>query len=150
MARTAHAVWSGASNHERRSSGPDRRHAGPFPGVAPDTVGDAFCAALLRKKYVAEAEAPESGVCGRLHRSQRGGGLSEPAALSARGDRVPGEPRRRDPRVVLDAGCGTGDVARPLAPLVDRVDAVDISAGMIERGRRLPGGENPAITWICA
>lgn len=32
------------------------------------------------------------------------------------------------PRAVLDAGCGTGFVARPLARLVDRVDAVDFSA----------------------
>jgi SAM-dependent methyltransferase len=32
------------------------------------------------------------------------------------------------PRRVLDIGCGTGDIARRLAPLVDRVDAVDFSA----------------------
>lgn len=52
------------------------------------------------------------------------------------------------PRTVLDLGCGTGYVARPLAPLVDRVDAVDISAAMIEEAKRLPGGDHPGITWI--
>ena len=35
------------------------------------------------------------------------------------------------PRVVLDAGCGTGFVARTLAPLVERVDAVDFSAAAL-------------------
>jgi ubiquinone/menaquinone biosynthesis C-methylase UbiE len=52
------------------------------------------------------------------------------------------------PRAVLDLGCGTGNVARPLAPIVDRIDAVDISAAMIEEGKRLPGGDHPAINWI--
>ena len=51
-------------------------------------------------------------------------------------------------RTVLDLGCGTGFVARPLAPLVDRVDAVDISAAMIEEGRRLPGGDHPRLRWM--
>src|SRR5688572_11670536 len=32
------------------------------------------------------------------------------------------------PRVVLDAGCGTGDIARGLLPFVERIDAVDRSA----------------------
>ena len=36
------------------------------------------------------------------------------------------------PRAVLDVGCGPGDLARRLAPLVERVDAVDIAAGMLE------------------
>lgn len=52
------------------------------------------------------------------------------------------------PRVVLDLGCGTGFVARPLASLVDRVDAVDASAAMIEHGKRLPGGDHRRLTWI--
>ncbi len=52
------------------------------------------------------------------------------------------------PRTVLDAGCGTGFVARPLAPLVDRVDAVDFSAAAIREGRRLPGGDHPGLRWI--
>src|SRR5579884_4295939 len=43
------------------------------------------------------------------------------------------------PRTVLDVGCGTGDIVRRLAPLVDRLDAVDISLPMLEWGKRLPG-----------
>src|SRR4051794_7774514 len=52
------------------------------------------------------------------------------------------------PRAVLDVGCGTGDVTRPLAPLVDRIDALDVSAAMLEKARTLPGGDNPRINWI--
>jgi len=52
------------------------------------------------------------------------------------------------PRAVLDAGCGTGFVARSLAPLVERVDAVDFSAAAIREGRRLPGGDHPQLRWI--
>jgi SAM-dependent methyltransferase len=58
-------------------------------------------------------------------------------------DLVAGEPRR-----VLDAGCGTGFIARPLAQLVDAVDALDISPAMIAEGRRLPGGDHPRLRWI--
>jgi SAM-dependent methyltransferase len=50
-------------------------------------------------------------------------------------------------RAVLDIGCGTGELARRLAPLVDRVDAVDPSAAMLARGRELPGGDNPTLHW---
>src|SRR5215468_8532737 len=53
-----------------------------------------------------------------------------------------------DPRAVLDVGAGTGDVARRLAPLVARVDAVDFSPGMIEKGKTLPGGDHPNLRWI--
>jgi ubiquinone/menaquinone biosynthesis C-methylase UbiE len=52
------------------------------------------------------------------------------------------------PRTVLDVGTGTGDLARPLAARVDRVDAVDVSAAMIEAGRQAPGGSHPNIRWI--
>src|SRR5437870_3196445 len=52
------------------------------------------------------------------------------------------------PRVVLDLGCGTGAIARRFAPLVDRVDAVDISSPMIDEGKRSPGGDHPALRWI--
>jgi SAM-dependent methyltransferase len=55
-----------------------------------------------------------------------------------------------EPRAVLDAGCGTGAVARRLVERVDRIDAVDISAPMIEAGRALSGGDDPRITWITA
>src|SRR5262249_34530552 len=44
----------------------------------------------------------------------------------------------------------TGFVARPLAPLVDRVDAVDIAATMIAEGRRSPSGDHPHIRWYCS
>ncbi|HWE63965.1 MAG TPA: class I SAM-dependent methyltransferase, partial [Chloroflexota bacterium] len=42
------------------------------------------------------------------------------------------------PRLILDVGCGTGNLARSLATTVERVDAVDCSLEMIEHGRRLP------------
>jgi SAM-dependent methyltransferase len=52
------------------------------------------------------------------------------------------------PRLVLDVGCGTGYIARPLVNLVDRVDALDVSSAMIDEGRRLPNGDHPHLTWI--
>jgi SAM-dependent methyltransferase len=52
------------------------------------------------------------------------------------------------PRVVLDAGAGTGAIARHLAPLVERVDAVDVALPMLDEGRRLPGGDDARIRWI--
>jgi len=53
-----------------------------------------------------------------------------------------------EPRTVLDLGCGTGNVTRLLAPLVDRIDAVDMSAVMIDEGKRLPGGSHASIRWF--
>ena len=55
---------------------------------------------------------------------------------------------RDKPRHVLDVGCGTGFLARPLAERVDRVDAVDVSAPMIAEGKRLPGGDHTHLRWI--
>jgi len=52
------------------------------------------------------------------------------------------------PGAVLDLGCGTGDIARRLAPLVARLDAVDISAPMLALGKSLPGGDHPRLRWI--
>ena len=52
------------------------------------------------------------------------------------------------PRTVLDVGAGTGALARGMVPLVDRVDAVDISRAMIEEGRHLPHGTDPRLRWI--
>lgn len=52
------------------------------------------------------------------------------------------------PRVVLDLGAGDGAIARTLAPRVERVDALDISAAMVEAGRTRPGGDHPNIRWI--
>jgi SAM-dependent methyltransferase len=58
---------------------------------------------------------------------------------------MPGPARR-----VLDLGCGTGIIARELAPLVDHVDAVDFSTAMIAEGRQLPGGDHAKLSWICS
>ncbi|HEX8036810.1 MAG TPA: class I SAM-dependent methyltransferase, partial [Ktedonobacterales bacterium] len=55
-----------------------------------------------------------------------------------------------EPRTVLDMGCGTGDVARRLAPLTTRLDAVDVSSRMIALGKTLPGGNAPNLCWIVA
>jgi SAM-dependent methyltransferase len=54
------------------------------------------------------------------------------------------------PRTVLDAGCGRGDLARGLAPLVDGVEAVDASAATLAVGCTLPGGDAPKLGWIHA
>ena len=51
-------------------------------------------------------------------------------------------------RAVLDVGTGPGDIARHLAPYVERVDAVDWSAGMIALGQQLPGGDDQRVRWI--
>jgi len=56
----------------------------------------------------------------------------------------------RGSRAVLDLGCGTGDLCRRLAPYVERIDAVDVSAPMIAAGRQAPGGSSPKISWHCA
>ncbi|MBV8220967.1 MAG: methyltransferase domain-containing protein [Solirubrobacterales bacterium] len=52
------------------------------------------------------------------------------------------------PRVVLDIGCGTGFLARPLVSRVDRLDAVDMSPAMIAEGKRLLGGNDPRLRWV--
>jgi len=52
------------------------------------------------------------------------------------------------PRRVLDVGCGTGYLARPLSQFVDAVDAVDFSANMIAQGQRLPHGDAHNLNWI--
>jgi SAM-dependent methyltransferase len=54
------------------------------------------------------------------------------------------------PRAVLDAGCGTGDLARGLAPLVERVDAVDSSQAMLAAALTLPGADAPNLHWVHA
>jgi SAM-dependent methyltransferase len=46
---------------------------------------------------------------------------------------------------VLDAGCGSGELARRLAPRVSHVDAVDVSAAMLAAARAAgPSG----VSWI--
>ena len=54
------------------------------------------------------------------------------------------------PRTLLDVGCGRGELARPMAALLERVDAVDFSLEMVEQGKKLPGGDNPQLNWICS
>jgi SAM-dependent methyltransferase len=51
------------------------------------------------------------------------------------------------PAAVLDIGCGRGELARPLAARVHRVDAIDWSPNMIAMGRRLPGGDCSNLHW---
>lgn len=69
-----------------------------------------------------------------------------PAAIAA----LAGLLARHTPAHVLDAGCGTGHVARPLAPLVERVDAVDIAPTMLAAGQQAQGGDHPQIRWACS
>jgi SAM-dependent methyltransferase len=52
------------------------------------------------------------------------------------------------PRRILDAGCGTGQLASMLRQVADRIDAVDVSVAMIEAGKRMPYGSDPRINWI--
>ena len=52
------------------------------------------------------------------------------------------------PRRVLDAGCGTGNIARNLVARVDQVDAVDVSLPMLEHGKRLPHGDHQHLRWL--
>ena len=52
------------------------------------------------------------------------------------------------PRTVLDAGAGTGALARGMVSFAERVDAVDPSLAMLEAGRRLPGGDDQRIRWV--
>jgi ubiquinone/menaquinone biosynthesis C-methylase UbiE len=53
-----------------------------------------------------------------------------------------------EPRTILDAGCGTGDLARRLVHQVERVDAVDFSQAMLHEGSKLPDGNHAHLHWI--
>lgn len=53
-----------------------------------------------------------------------------------------------EPRALLDVGCGPGNLARVLLPYVARVDAIDMSPGMIALGKTLPGGDDPRLNWF--
>jgi ubiquinone/menaquinone biosynthesis C-methylase UbiE len=55
-----------------------------------------------------------------------------------------------EPRIVLDLGCGTGDIARNFASSTERIDAVDPSVAMLAHARTLPGGNDLRINWINA
>ena len=47
------------------------------------------------------------------------------------------------PRHVLDAGAGTGALARRMTSFAERIDAVEPSAEMLAEGKQLPGGSDP-------
>lgn len=49
---------------------------------------------------------------------------------------------------VLDLGAGPGKTARVLAQHFSHVTAVDPSPAMIARGKALPGGDSPRLTWV--
>lgn len=51
-------------------------------------------------------------------------------------------------RRVLDVGCGTGEIARRLAPRVDLVDALDLSPAMLAKCKDSPEGDAPNLHWI--
>ena len=85
--------------------------------------------------------------------------FKDPSVVAAYRHRPPHPPGTFDllrqlivdrPRSLLDAGTGLGDLARQLAPVCDRVDAVDFSERMIETARKLPGGDDPRIRWLCS
>jgi SAM-dependent methyltransferase len=49
---------------------------------------------------------------------------------------------------LLDLGCGTGELARRLAPRLHAITAVDHAERMIARARTLPGGDASNLTWM--
>ena len=53
------------------------------------------------------------------------------------------------PRLILDMGCGTGEIAIPMAGRVDRVDAVDQSEAMLKMAQTRPGWDQENIRWVC-
>ena len=86
-----------------------------------------------------------------------GAQFADPPVVDAYAHRAPYPPAlfpllqsliRDVPAVVLDAGCGRGEIARGLVGQVARVDAVDPSAAMLQAGRTLPGGADPRLRWI--
>jgi len=50
--------------------------------------------------------------------------------------------------VVLEAGCGIGELSRALVRRGLRVDAVDRSEAMVARGRVMDGGDESDLRWI--
>lgn len=55
---------------------------------------------------------------------------------------------RGRPLRVLEVGSGTGQLTRPLAGFVDRIDAVEPSDSMRRAAAGLPRGRDPRIRWI--
>jgi SAM-dependent methyltransferase len=57
---------------------------------------------------------------------------------------------RGRPRILLDAGCGTGKITLGLVDRIDRADAVDPSEAMLRVARALPGASSAKVRWIHA
>jgi SAM-dependent methyltransferase len=100
-----------------------------------------------------EPAAPKPAHLGPVYGAQ----FSDAGVVAAYGNRPPYPPAlfaildglaRDTPRVALDAGCGRGELARPLSRLLRRVDALDPAAGMIAAGRALPDGDRANLRWI--
>src|SRR6266480_1225992 len=53
-----------------------------------------------------------------------------------------------EPRTMLDVGAGSGDIARQCVEFVERVDAVDCSQAMIDKGKHLLNGDHHRLNWI--
>lgn len=54
---------------------------------------------------------------------------------------------------ILDAGCGSGDLALGMLasiPEIERLDAIDLAAEMVAEGRQRPGGDDPRLRWQVA
>jgi len=57
---------------------------------------------------------------------------------------------REHPRILLDAGCGTGKITLSLINHIDRADAVDPSDAMLQVARAQPHADSAKIRWIHA
>ena len=108
----------------------------PSLGEAPDTSQgppDAPPPTYVEQLFDSYAEDFDEHLVQRL-------GYCAPAVL------VEGLAQRTAQRFThaLDLGCGTGLCAEPLAPICERLDGVDLSAGMLEKARAL--GRYTALT----
>lgn len=86
-------------------------------------LGEVFADALVARSYECRPPYPE-GVFTALER------------------------RLVAPRTVLDAGAGTGALARRISAFAEGIDALEPSLAMITEGKRLPGGSDPRIRWL--
>ena len=100
-------------------------------------------------RHGGRAEAERMGACIRrvVRRPLGRRELPPPSGVPARAVHVSrsthGQLRRHARRRLRSR-----DLARPLAPLVGRVDAVDLSPRIIAEGRGREGGEAPNLAWL--